>query len=122
MIITTLILASAALAADTSETAPWRPGVEFPSHKGCVDHLGIVGGQLTRMGKHLVVEGPYKVSPNESRMLSVRQVSDYYAVDEYRCEDKQMTTRAWRETFDENATPETIRAWAKAAEWVERPE
>ena len=108
------------LLAAASEETPFDASTEtFANAAACNARLAGLAAEA-RSGRFDAVEGPYEVTPGDSRIHTVRAEGSGHRITEHRCLAEKLSNRSWTH-FMADAQPEwTVESAARDAPWLKK--
>jgi hypothetical protein len=103
-----------------SEDTPFDASTEvFADAAACNARLAGLAAEA-RSGRFDAVEGPYEVTPGDTRIHTVRGEGAGHRIAEHRCLAEKLSGRSWTHTMADVELEWTVESAARNAPWLKK--
>jgi hypothetical protein len=103
-----------------SEETPFDPSTEsFADAAACNARLAGLAAEA-RGGRFDAVEGPYEVTPGDTRVHTVRAEGSGHRIAEHRCLADKLSNRSWTHAMADAQPEWTVESVARDAPWLKK--
>lgn len=103
-----------------SEETPFDTSSEsFADAAACKARLAGLAAEA-REGRFDAVEGPYEVTPGDTRIHTVRAEGSGHRIAEHRCLAEKLSNRSWTHAMSDAQPEWTVESAARDAPWLKK--